>query len=54
MPALIIGLDLAKHVFQIHGTDQNGEVVRNRPIVLSITHILLESNRPIVTVGNTS
>ena len=32
-PALIIGLDLAKHVFQIHGTDQNGEVVRNRPIV---------------------
>jgi hypothetical protein len=32
MPALIIGLDLAKHVFQIHGTDQNGEVVLRKKL----------------------
>jgi len=32
MPALIIGLDLAKHVFQIHGTGQNGEVVLRKKL----------------------
>lgn len=32
MPALIIGLDLAKHVFQVHGTDTNGKVVLRKKL----------------------
>lgn len=32
MPALIVGLDLAKHVFQVHGTDANGKVVLRKKL----------------------
>ncbi len=30
MPSLIIGLDIAKHVFQVHGVGEAGQVVFRR------------------------
>jgi hypothetical protein len=27
MPTITIGLDLAKHVFQIHGVDTTGQII---------------------------
>lgn len=32
MPALIIGLDIAKHVFQLHGVDRSGKAVIQRKL----------------------
>lgn len=32
MRTLIIGLDLAKHVFQLHGTDESGKVVLRKKL----------------------
>jgi len=30
MKVAIVGLDIAKHVFQLHGTDRDGKVVLRR------------------------
>jgi hypothetical protein len=32
MPALTIGLDIAKHVFQVHGVDRSGKTVIQRKL----------------------
>jgi transposase len=32
MSIVAVGLDLAKHVFQLHGVDERGEVVLRRPL----------------------
>ena len=32
MPTVTIGLDLAKHVFQVHGVDETGKVVLRRQL----------------------
>ena len=31
MKVRVIGLDLAKNVFQVHGVDEHGKVVNSRP-----------------------
>ena len=50
MPALIIGLDLAKHVFQVHGTDQNGEVVLRKKLRRS-EMVESSGNCPVVSLA---
>jgi transposase len=32
MQVITIGIDLAKHVFQVHGVDANDKVVFNKPL----------------------
>jgi transposase len=32
MPTMIIGLDLAKHVFQVHGVNAAGQVVMRKKL----------------------
>jgi transposase len=32
MQVTTVGLDLAKHVFQVHGIDQNGQVLIRRQV----------------------
>ena len=32
MQVITIGIDLAKHVFQVHGVDVNDKVVFNKPL----------------------
>jgi len=50
MQVAIIGLDIAKHVFQLHGTGTNGKVVLRR----RLRHhevVTLFANLPSCTVG---
>ncbi len=38
---ITVGLDIAKHVFQVHGIDQKGDTVLRRPSI----HVLLQPLR---------
>ena len=38
MQVTVIGLDIAKHVFQVHGIDQSGQVlIRRQPVEASLS-----------------
>jgi len=50
MQVAIVGLDIAKHVFQLHGTDAHGKVVLRRKLRRHEV-VTFFANLPSCTVG---